>query len=128
AGNPRPTARSSRTKNPCCVALAHVVASTAVELSVKNWTPSSDHLSVSGDTLRSRSSVYVWNCPQHEQAARPPSPVVSLHGPPGLTPQCRVPNSVCTALMLSMMSISPTLGQFVNTPRKGAPSIQKAGQ
>src|SRR6266699_1016704 len=54
-------------------------------------------------------------------------PVPSLHGPPGDTPQCSVPNTELRALMSSIMSTSPEPGH--GTPmRSGAPSIQKAGQ
>ena len=77
----------------------------------------------------------VW---QPEQAVRPlPRPVVSLHGPPWPTPQCRVPATSLSPLTSSMMSISPMPGQFeqvfvpeVPAPldRKPAPSIQNAGQ
>ncbi len=69
----------------------------------------------------------VW---QPAQARSPlPMPVVSLHGPPGLVPQCRVANSELRPLMSSMMSISPMLGQLVApTGRAAAPSIQNAGQ
>ena len=77
----------------------------------------------------------VW---QPEQACSPlPSPVVSLHGPPGSTPQWKVPECSDRALTSSMMSISPAEGQFeqfmvpdVPAPvdRKPAPSIQNAGQ
>ncbi|GIM90367.1 hypothetical protein Ato02nite_021600 [Paractinoplanes toevensis] len=67
----------------------------------------------------------VWQPPQ----ARSPEvmPVDSLHGPPGLTPQCRAPKTELRPLMSSMMSISPDFGQ-VTPDRSGAPSIQNAGQ
>jgi len=54
-------------------------------------------------------------------------PVDSLHGPPGLTPQCSVPKTELRALMSSRMSTSPLFGQ-VTPCRSGAPSIQNAGQ
>ena len=38
-------------------------------------------------------------------------PVDSLHGPPGLVPQCRVPKTELRPLMSSRMSISPEVGQ-----------------
>src|SRR5215831_11060117 len=95
------------------VALAHVVASTRVELIEKNCVPSRNQRMVSGVTLLSHSIMYVWNCPQQEQFTLPPMPVDSLHGPPGL--------------VLSMMSSSPTPGH-VRPWRIGEPSIQNAGQ
>ena len=73
-----------------------------------------------------------------QQDTRPlPSPSVSLHGPPGSTPQWKVPETSDSALTSSMMSTSPVDGQFeqsmvpdVPAPleRKPAPSIQNAGQ
>ena len=66
-----------------------------------------------------------------------PRPVVSLHGPPGSTPQCSVPECSDSALTSSMTSISPVDGQLeqvivpdVPAPlaRNPAPSIQNAGQ
>src|ERR1700753_4017737 len=54
-------------------------------------------------------------------------PVVSLHGPPGSTPQCRVPNTELRELMSSRMSTSPLPGHAVPV-RRVEPSIQKAGQ
>ena len=39
-------------------------------------------------------------------------PVVSLHGPPGLVPQCIVAHTVLRPWTFSRMSSSPTLGQF----------------
>src|SRR2546423_3708874 len=128
AGNPPPIARSSIRKYGWLVAFAHVVASTRVELIEKNCVPSRNQRMVSGETLLSHSTVYVWNEPQHvEHDTVPPMPLDSLHGPPGLVPQCRVPNSVATALMLSMKSSSPTLGQ-VPPLRMGVPRAQNAGQ
>jgi hypothetical protein len=41
-----------------------------------------------------------------------PNPLVSLHGPPGLTPQCSTPHTAFTPLTFSMMSNSPIDGQF----------------
>ncbi len=55
-------------------------------------------------------------------------PDVSLQGPPGLVPQCTVAQTVLRPWTFSMMSISPTPGQFHQFPRYGVPSIQKAGQ
>src|SRR5438552_13604676 len=54
-------------------------------------------------------------------------PVPSLQTPPGNVPQWTVPNTELRPLMSSMMSTSPEPGQL--TPlRRGAPSIQNAGQ
>ncbi|GAB2330579.1 hypothetical protein STREPTOSP366_57340 [Streptomyces variabilis] len=39
-------------------------------------------------------------------------PLVSLHGPPGEVPQCIVANTVFMPWVFSMMSSSPTAGQF----------------
>jgi hypothetical protein len=55
-------------------------------------------------------------------------PSFSLHSPPGLVPQCIVAHSVLMPWTFSMMSISPTIGQFQRLPRYGVPSIQNAGQ
>jgi len=56
-------------------------------------------------------------------------PVFSLHGPPGVVPQCSVANSELRPLMSSMTSISPMLGQLVApTGRAAAPIDQNAGQ
>src|ERR1700733_875602 len=49
-------------------------------------------------------------------------PSVSLHGPPGSTPQWKVPECSDSALTSSRMSISPVEGQ------EPGPSIQKADQ
>ena len=57
-----------------------------------------------------------------------PRPLYSLHGPPGATPQWKVPHSRFMPWTFSMMSISPMPGQFHQLPRNGAPSIQNAGQ
>src|SRR5262245_30456025 len=54
-------------------------------------------------------------------------PVDSWHGPPGLVPQCSVPNTELRPLMSSRMSISPDVGQGVPL-RSVEPSIQNAGQ
>src|SRR3954470_19442625 len=54
-------------------------------------------------------------------------PVDSLQGPPGLVPQCSVPNTELRPLMSSRMSTSPEVGQ-VTPLRRVEPSIQKAGQ
>ena len=40
-------------------------------------------------------------------------PVDSLHGPPGLVPQCSVPNTELRELMSSRMSTSPEVGHGV---------------
>ncbi len=69
----------------------------------------------SGLTERSHSMVYVWKpdwqvVPGH--AVELPRPVVSLHGPPGLVPQCRVAHVLFRPWTFSMTSSSPTLGQF----------------
>src|SRR5205823_10714547 len=63
-----------------------------------------------------------------EQPRWPAIPDFSLHGPPGLTPQCIVAHSLLIPWTFSMMSNSPTPGQFHQLPRYGAPSIQNAGQ
>lgn len=55
-------------------------------------------------------------------------PVVSLQGPPGLTPQCMTPQTELIPLTFSMMSNSPMAGQFHQLPRYGPPRAQKAGQ
>src|SRR5436309_6305502 len=57
-----------------------------------------------------------------------PMPDFSLQGPPGEVPQCTVPQTRFRPWTFSMMSISPTPGQFHQLPRYGAPSIQNAGQ
>ncbi len=104
------------TKNPCEVALAQVVASTWFWLTWWYCWPSTYQRICWGETLRSHSIAYVWKADwqvEPGQARLPPMPDVSLHGPPGLTPQCSVPQTVLTPLTFSMMSISPTLGQFV---------------
>src|SRR6266702_1578402 len=54
-------------------------------------------------------------------------PVDSLQTPPGLVPQCSVPNSELRPLMSSMMSTSPEPGHGMLI-RIGEPNIQKAGQ
>jgi hypothetical protein len=54
-------------------------------------------------------------------------PLDSLHGPPGLVPQCSVPNTELRPLMSSKMSTSPLVGQLVPV-RNVEPSIQNAGQ
>ena len=55
--------------------------------------------------------------------------MVSLHGPPGLVPQWRVPKTLLRPLMSSMMSHSPMLGQLVAAAgRAAAPRAQNAGQ
>jgi hypothetical protein len=67
----------------------------------------------------------VWQPPQARSPL--PMPVDSLQGPPGLVPQCSVPNTELRPLMSSRMSTSPEVGH--DTPlRSGAPSIQNAGQ
>ena len=56
-------------------------------------------------------------------------PLVSLHGPPGSTPQWKVCETSLRALTSSMMSNSPMLGQLVApTPRAAEPIAQNAGQ
>src|SRR5207237_2047861 len=98
---------------------------------VWKFTPSRNQLSVCGLAPRSHSNAYVWNAAWQvlgEQARCPTRPVVSLHGPPGDTPQWKVAHSLLIPWTFSMMSISPTLGQFHRLPRYGVPSIQKAGQ
>src|SRR3954447_24682742 len=132
AGKPPPIATLRMTKNPWCVALFQVVASTWLAFTVKKFAPSRYQRICSGETLRSSSIAYVWKPVWQPEQARPPlpMPVVSLHGPPdAVLPQCRVPNSELRPLMSSRMSISPMLGQFVApTGRAAAPSIQNAGQ
>src|SRR5215475_11939416 len=131
AGKPPPMATLKIMKNPWCVALFQVVASTWLALTVKKLLPSRYQRICSGDTLRSYSIAYVWNPVwQPGQARWPlPMPVVSLHGPPGDTPQCSVPNSEDRPLMSSIMSISPMPGQpDAPVPRAAAPSAQNAGQ
>src|SRR3569833_1226280 len=54
-------------------------------------------------------------------------PVDSLQGPPGLVPQCRVPNTELRPLTSSRMSTSPEVGHVVPV-RSVEPSIQNAGQ
>src|SRR5689334_1636872 len=104
------------TKYPWFVAFAHVVASTWFCDTEWYWAPSTYHRSCCGDVERSHSSAYVWNplwSDGENPDREPPMPVVSLHGPPGETPQCIVPHAVFAPLMFSMTSISPTCGQFV---------------
>src|SRR3954469_6594449 len=101
AGKPPPIATLRIMKKPWCVALFQVVASTWLALIVKKLLPSRYHRSCSGDTLRSCSTAWVGKpVGQPPQAGSPlPMPVVSLHGPPGETPQCSVPNSELRPLM-----------------------------
>jgi hypothetical protein len=57
----------------------------------------------------------VWNADWHDvlgHARLVPIPLVSLHGPPGLTPQCSTPQTELIPLTFSMMSNSPMPGQF----------------
>ena len=81
--------------------------------------------------LRSYSIAYVWNAEaQLEQVTGPlERPVFSWQGPPSMLPQWSVDQVASMPLMFSMMSISPTPGQFVApTARAESPSIQNAGQ
>ncbi len=73
----------------------------------------------------------MWKPVWHPEQGRSPlpMPVFSLHGPPGVVPQCSVTNSELRPLMSSMTSISPMLGQLVApTGRAAAPIDQNAGQ
>src|SRR5204862_5941417 len=118
-------------KKPWLVALAQVPASTWFERMVWKLTPSRYHFRVSGLVLRSQSTVYVWKPAWQEvgeQTRWAPMPFFSPQGPPGLVPQWKVPHSLLMPWTFSMMSISPTPGQFHQLPRYGAPSIQNAGQ
>src|SRR5947208_10876466 len=131
AGNWPPIARSKMTKKPCWVALAQVPGCTPAARTVWNCTPTRYPRSCAGLVDRSHSIAYVWKSPWQVAPLHGtllPRPVFSLHGPPGLTPQWKVAHSRLMPLTFSMMSISPTLGQFHRLPRYGAPSIQNAGQ
>src|ERR1044072_4087916 len=80
-----------------------------------SWVPSPDQRSWLGETDRSHSKRYVWNPDWHVEPGHgrlAPMPEVSLQGPPGLTPQCRVPHTELIPLTFSMMSTSPRPGQF----------------
>src|ERR1700730_9846635 len=93
AGSSPPIATFRMTKKPWPVAAAQVPASTWLELTVWNWTPSRYQRSCCGLVLRSHSIVYVWNAACQlvgVQARWPPMPTFSLHGPPGLVPQWSV--------------------------------------
>jgi len=81
--------------------------------------------------LRSYSVAYVWNADVRVELGTGPleRPFFSLQGPPAMYPQCRVDQVAPMPLTFSMMSISPTPGQFVApTARAESPSIQNAGQ
>ncbi len=82
-------------------------------------------------TLLSHSTPYVWKLVRQPGQARSPlpSPVVSLQVPGMPGPQWNTPKWVLRPLIVSMMSISPMLGQLVApTGRAGAPIAQNAGQ
>ena len=110
-----------------------------VQVSAGTWScdtlchcwPSTYQRSWLGVTDRSHSKRYVWNAdwqdaPGHSRNAA--MPVLSLHGPPGLTPQCSTPQTRFMPLTFSMMSSSPMPGQFHQLPRYGLPNAQNAGQ
>src|SRR5215207_11642322 len=95
--------------------LVHVSAGSCPWLTLWNCWPSTYHRSWLGLTERSHSKRYVWNDDWHVvfgQARLVPMPLVSLQGPPGLTPQCRTPHTALIPLTFSMMSNSPIDGQF----------------
>src|SRR5687767_978889 len=95
--------------------LFQVVASNCDWLTLWNCWPSTYHRSWLGLTLRSHSNRYVCIADWQEEpghARLAPKPEVSLHGPPGLTPQCSTPQTELMPLTFSMMSNSPIDGQF----------------
>src|SRR3954471_2707646 len=84
-------------------------------VTVWNSWPSTYQRSWLGLALRSHSKAYVWKADwqlEPGQARLAPMPWVSLHGPPGVTPQCSTPQTELIPLTFSMMSTSPIDGQF----------------
>src|SRR4051812_35368370 len=80
----------------------------------KSW-PSTYQRSCCGLMLASHSKLYVWKADwqlEPGQARLAPRPFVSLHGPPGFTPQCSTPQTELMPLTFSITSNSPTDGQF----------------
>lgn len=99
----------------CSVIAAQVPASSWLWETEWNCWPSTYQRSTLGETERSHSNVYVWNADWQlapGQARLLAMPLVSLHGPPGLTPQCSTPQTELIPLTFSMMSNSPMPGQF----------------
>ncbi len=102
------------------MALAQVAASTWFARTVWKVFPSTEKRISSTAVDRSHSAAYVWKPPWQlvpGQTRWPPMPEVSLHGPPGLVPQCRVAQTLLMPWTFSMMSISPMPGQFHQLPR-----------
>src|SRR4029453_19388001 len=86
--------------------------------------PSTYQRSWLGVTLRSHSTAYVWKADWQMdpgQARLAAMPSVSLHGPPGLTPQCSTPQTELIPLTFSITSNSPMAGQLYRSARDGAP-------
>src|SRR5262245_66648337 len=96
--------------------LDHVAAGSWAWLMVWNCWPATDHRNCWVEVLvLSHSKRYVWKADwqvEPGQARLVPMPLVSLQGPPGLTPQWSTPHTLLMPLTFSMMSNSPMLGQF----------------
>src|SRR2546421_5013226 len=119
-------------KNPWLVAASQAAGSMLAPRWVRHtWRPST--YQVADWSAADQSSVYRWKPLVHDVGLQPlgpplPTPLFSLHGPPGAVPQCCVCQVRLAPLTLSMTSNSPTPGQFHQLPRYGPPSIQNAGQ